>query len=813
MNITDIIINKRLFNMKKLDQILMLCAVAASLSACEKKSVEVPAPVIQLGQTEVVLESDGAAVSVGYLVENSIDGASVVVSEDADWLTVSQDKVRTLEFSASANETGDVRTADVMVSYDGAEDVVISVSQLCYESPLTIVPHEVSATSIKFSVETTNPELTWIPLVASKENFESFMSMDALFEDDMEYFRYVAGNYEVSLEEYLSEMLTTGSEANINFGGLKPEADYVLYVYGLTAEGRRTTDIVSHYFTTTQPYDGDITFSFEVIEEDHIMEFTITPSHTGVPYYCGVATEATVNQWKDAYGTDDLRTAIQKGDIDAGINEYLEWGFIEGPEDYYYMYNESDVMDYGWEECEASTKYIIYAAKWDETCQLIGEVSFYEYVSKGVEPSDNKITVEVGTVTQSSAEAIVTTTNDDRYVVMPVKSSEIAGLSDEELFAYLYGAYDYLLGEYCYVGSNTKSFARMHPDTEYTFLAFGYEAKTRTTEFSKATFKTLPTGDPAECTFEFNVEPDTDYAWVEVTPSDKGHYYHWLVYPASYTVEDARNYISMMISELYENDSAAFASWELSQGDESTTVWDLYPDTEYKVGAVIMDYETGEFLNEMVFSEPFKTLPVTYADITVNVIRGKYFDIAALVAAGHTEYSNFLADGDAIMSVTVTTEGECSEFYYDIYNNDLMDEDTYPDDIFYEGLWYGAYAENATFVVPYDKVQTLVAVAYDMKYEPSRLYREVFTLTKEGASPVEEFQTAATSSVKTLSDTSVQIPVTARIDRRQAVDVRLEEMKVAAKAGIETFRREAARQDVEKRNELRRKITRQIDIK
>lgn len=799
--------------MKKLDQILMLCAVVAGLSACDEKPAEVPVPVIRLGQTEVVLDSDGAAVSVGYLVENAVDGESVVVTADADWLSVGQDKVRTLEFSASANDTGDVRTVDVTVSYKGAEDVVVSVSQLCYESPLTIREEEVSATSIKFSVLTEDPELTWIPMVATKETFESFISMDALFEDDMEYFRYVAGNYEVSLEEYLSEMLTAGSEENINFTGLKPETDYVLYVYGLTADGRRTTDIVSHCFTTTPPYDGDITFSFEVTEEDHIMEFTITPSHTGIPYYCGVATEATVNQWKEACGTDDLRTAIQKGDVEAGINKYIDWGFIEGPEDYYYMYTESDVMDYGWEECEASTKYIFYAAKWDETCQLIGEVSSYEYVSKGVEPSDNIISVEVGAVTQSSAEAVVTTTNDDQYVVMPVKSSEIAGLSDDELFTYLVEAYDYLLGEYCYEGNRTKSFTRMHPDTDYTFLAFGYEAKTRTTGFTRATFRTLPTGDPAECTFSFHVEPDTDYAWVEVTPSDKGHYYHWLIYPASYTVEDAKNYISKVISERYENNYAAFASWELSQGDEGTTAWDLYPDTEYKVGAVIMDYETGEFLNEMVFSEPFKTLPVTYADITINVTRGKYYDLAALVAAGHTEYSEYLADGDAILSVTVTTEGECSEFYYDIYNNDLMDDVKYPDDIFYDGLWYGAYKETATFVVPYDKAQTLVAVAYDLKYEPSRLYREVFTLTSDCASPVEEFQSAATSSVKALSQASVQIPVTSRIERKQISDAGLEAKKVAAKAGIEALRKEAARQDVEKRKALRQKITRQAVIK
>ena len=232
---------------------------------------------------------------------------------------------------------------------------------------------------------------------------------------------------------------------------------------------------------------------------------------------------------------------------------------------------------------------------------------------------------------------------------------------------------------------------------------------------------------------------ESDNAWVEITPSDKGHYYHWMAYPADFTADEVKAFVSDRLENGYEGDVEAFSSWELSQGDEQTTVWDLIPNTEYKIGLIIMDYDTGEFLSDAVFGEVFKTPEVVYADITFDVQFGKYFDIDSLVAAGYTQFEGDYYAGQAIMSIDVATEGDCVEFYYDIYGNDLSDTVVYPDAIFYEGLWYGMYSEHSMVVLEYDTTMTFVAVGYNSDYEPSELYRKVFTLTKDGASPVEEF--------------------------------------------------------------------------
>ncbi len=718
-------------------------ALVFAAVACQEKEPqkeETPSPEIQIQKTEVTLASDGASVNVAYLIENEVEGRKISVANDAEWLTVDTGKARVITLSALINETGAQRHADVTVSYEGAEDVVISVTQDFFVSPLTISISKVTATGVTFSVTTSDESLTWLPMVTYKEGFEYYESADELFQYDLEYFAYLADIRDMTLTEFLETMVASGSMIDVPFDGLQPSTDYVLYAYGVTTDGRRTTDIVHEAFRTEDPYEGDIVFSFEASEDDYILSYTITPSHTGVPYFYGIAPKAKIDAWKSMYN-GDLRAAIQAEEIDAEVNELMELGMISGPEDYFAIYSESNVMDWGYYELTASTSYVIYAVKWDEQCRLSGPVSTYEHTAASIDQSDNQITLKVENVTQSSADAVVTVTTEDPYVVLPIRTSELEGLTDEELFTYLTGEYDYLMGEYTYTGDKTKTYSRMRPDTDYTFLAFGYKAGVMTTsEMDKVNFRTLPAGNPADCTFEFSCEPDVDCAFIDITPSDKGQFYHWLVYPSYYTAEDAKNYIRMLIEYSYEDDFATFASWELSLGDDSATAWDLYPETEYKVGAVIMDYDTGEFLSDVHFSKPFTTLAKTYADLTFDMQYGPYYDLGDLIKAGQTQFEAVLKSGDALMPIKVAVKGDCSAFYYALYANDLSDTETYPDEIFYAGLEGGGKSYPSTnLIVKYDTPMTLVAVAYDYDNNVSQLYRDVLFFTQDGASPAKDF--------------------------------------------------------------------------
>ena len=752
----------------------MTAAVLAALSCNEIKepvNQEEPkpeTPVIQLAATEVALASDGAAVEVAYMIANPVEGQKISVKNDADWLNVSTSKARVLSFSAGLNETGAVREAQVVLSYEGADDVTIDVSQEFFVNPLKITVSDVTATGVIFSVTTTDPEMTWIPMVTYKESFEWFETADELFKNDLEYFDYLADIQDMTRSEFLEMMTAVGSLEDIKLDGLDPSTDFVLYAYGITLEGRRTTDIVSMPFRTEDPYEGDITFTFEVEENDYILNYSIYPSHTGVPYYYGVATKDEVEVWKSKY-SNNLRQAIQTEIIDAEINELMQLQFIKGPEDYYAIYNESNVVDWGYYELKASTTYVLYAVKWDQQCVLTGPVSTYEHTSQAVDQSVNQITLEVTNVTQSSADASATVTTEDPYVIMPIRTSEIAGLTDEEIFVYVTEKYDYIVSEYTYTGDHSKTYSRMRPDTEYVMLAFGYKAGTMTThEMDKVYFKTLPAGDPMDCVFEFSVVPDVDFAFVEVSPSDKGQFYKWLVCPPSYTADDVKYFIDELIRVYYEDDYVTFSSWELSLGDDSANVWDLYESTEYKVAAVIMDYDTGEYLSDVRFSETFTTLEKTYANLEFVMDYGPYYDLGELIMAGQTQFNDMLMYGDALFPVKVKVKGKCSAFYYEIYQNDLTDVDMYPDETFYARLQYeGCTRESSTTAVKYNQYMTFVAMAYDTEGNVTRLYRDLLFFTPEGVSPAEDFIASIKKAPATMKTTSSSEPVQVKAVNRE----------------------------------------------
>lgn len=743
--------------MKTFSKILLSMALVAGLWACQEEP-EIPAPAIKLGQSEVTLNSNGAAVSVAYLVENALEGEKIATSYEAEWLTVNTNKVRTIEISASENPDKEARTATITISYKGAENVTIEVTQSCYDTPLRLEVLDVTAADLYFSVFVNNPEMTWIPMVSSKAYFDSMRSESALFDDNLEYFAYLAEIRDLSLEEYLTEALAVGTIENILFEGLEPNTEYVVYAYGITTKGERTTEVVSQAFTTEDAWDGDLTFEFNVMEENHIMFFDVTPSHTGVPYYFGVAEKSDVEHWMEIYGTTDLREAIQKGEIDANIEVLIEYEFISERGDFYPIFNQTGRLFDEQMPCNGSTDYIFFAAKWNENCDLIGQVSSFEYTSQPVPPSDNQLTLSVTNVTRSSADATVTTTNSDTYVILPVKSSDIEGMSDEVLFEYLTYNYDYLLSEYTYSGNKTRTFRGLEPNVSYTFVCFGYLAGVQTTDYIlREKFSTGRSNDPNDCTFEFEISADTEEAWVQVTPSDDGHHYYWNIFDVRYDAQGVKDYITdVIIDEWYEGDFAAFASWRLDQGVASETILGLYPNTEYRVAVVIMDYESGEFLSDVTFSEPFRTKEVEYADIEVSVDFEPYFDIQELVSAGYRNYREYLQYGDALLPATINIRGDYSVYYYTIYGGDLSDPEAYPDSIFIEYLPQdGCYYDSTLFTLTYNEddpygtpeIYTMCAIAYDHNGRFSHIFRRPFACMKGGGASPDIFFDPTTRSM------------------------------------------------------------------
>ena len=726
-------------------RILSCAAVAISVllaASCVEEKPDM-GPEVRLSSVSVVLSPDGAAEKIVYEITGSGSEEKVSVSYDADWLTVDASKVRIIEVSATRNDTGADRDASFIVSYPGTEDIQVSVSQPAWQAPLTLTVLETEATKVKFSVQTADDDLTWVGQVVGKEWFDEMESDEAIFQEDLAYYSYEASDRNISLQDYLKTIINKGSFGNLEYKGLDPESDYVLYVYGLSYDGERTTDIYSAEARTLPPYDGPVTFDIAVSETDNVMDITVIPDHDGVYYYWNIMDKATYDGW--AAKTGDDPKAVFQAYIDWNIQDLIDYEYLSTRYEYYEWYSDINQVNSQF-ECMALTEYIIFASKWDEECMLTGEPEYVWHMSGDVAPSDNVITVTIGDdVDQSSFFVDVKTTNNDPYVMIAEPSEFMEGMTDDEIYAHLmedYGTWGIL--NFVFEGSLSGRMTGLEPDTEYTMVVFGYKAGKQTTAMQKFTVRTLPAGPAEDCKFDFELlEAGSNSLKVTVTPTDAAHYYYWYAYKADVTADEVKQDIIELINGAYYGDMYEFTYYELSQGESTSTISFLAPETEYRVAAVVMDEETGDFLADVIFSEPFSTGEADYADITVTLTYDKFYDGDDLYEINPDAGAQYR--GYAMVPVTLQIEGDYKSYYYTMfeYQTGLEDPEKFPDAMLYETLvYYGVYyAETVNFRAPWNKTVMLAAMAIDDEGRYSRVYRQKCQFKKYNAADINDLFT------------------------------------------------------------------------
>ena len=723
-------------------KVLFIIATLLTVFSCVEPTIGIERR-IELSQTDVVIGAQGATVKVVYQVTGAQTGAEVTVSNDADWLTVSTEKARLIELTADRNVTGENREAVVRVSYQDYEEVEISVSQTIWEDPITLTLEGTESTTVLFSVQTLDSELTWVGQVVGKEWFEDMESDEQIFQEDLSYYSLEAQNQGVPLSDYISTILNKGSYQNLKYKGLDPSSEYVIYVYGLTAEGERTTEIYSVGATTQPPYDGPITLEVEITEENNILDVTVTPSHDGVYYYWNLMDRDTYEGYAAQHGDDPVK--VFQAYVEWDIQDLIDYEYLTTRAEYFEWYSDINQVNSQF-ECMALTDYIVFACQWDENCIFTGEPTYVWHTSADVAPSDNVITVFVGDdVDQSSFFVDIKTTNNDPYVMMAEPSVFMEGMDEDHIYAHLledYGAFG--LNYYVFEGDVAGRMTGLQPDTEYTLVVFGFKAGKKTTAMQTFKVKTLSAGPAEDCTFDFELDKaESNTLHITVTPSDAAHYYYWYVYSPDTTADQVREDITNIINKSYYGDMYEFSYYELSQGKSSGNIPFLAPETQYKVAAVVMDPRTGEFLADVIFSEPFSTGEENYSDITITATFDKFYNGDDLYAVNPNAGAQY--QGYAMVPVTVTIDGEYNSYYYTIfeYVTGLEDPAKYPDAALYQTLvYYGVnYAQSVNFRAPWNKAVVIAALAIDKEGRYSRVYRQKYTFKKYAASPISDLLT------------------------------------------------------------------------
>ena len=708
-------------------------ALAMLLVSCEKEPVAETSN-ITIYVDELEAKPEGDSLRVNFSIAQPIEGVSLDVKCDAGWVRVDVVAASFFDITVAQNSSAEERTATLDLVY-GNEHKSLILRQQPWVAPIAVEVVDVEATAVTFSVETLDDQTTWIGQVVDKVWFEE-MTEEDIFNEDMRYYNTMAEERGVSLEEYLATVLSKGSHSNIRMAGLDPEWEYVVYVYGMTPAGERTTAIYAKAFTTEAPYQGnDVTFDFDITVERAIAHIAITPSHEGVAYYNNLI---TYEDFETLYGKD-INVAADAVIADM-IEDYAAWDYTLAET---FEYN-TDYLATSYEfEGMANTKYIAFAFKWNEQCERLSEVSFEEFEIGTIEPSDNKLSMEISDVTQSTFYVEVTTTNDDPYAIFAIPTKEIGKMRDDaEIFNYILSNYgtSYLYN-YIFNGNIEGTFSGMEADTEYAVLLFGYEAGTLTTKITRENITTLKAGDIDACIYDIEISDiDDREARVTINPSDYSIWYYWNVFEADATEEEVKAYIESTLNGYYYGDYWEFSYYELAQGKVESRLSQLTPNTDYKIVIVPMHADRFIYMGSMREGGYFTTNEAIIADISIWAGFDAYYDGDEVYAINPQYFSNY--QGQVILPMSVEIDGEYGGYLYTIftYQEGLEDPEQFSDDTLINNLYnVGASWSPAYFRGQWDVEMMIAAVAFDKAGNPSPVYRERFICTREGAGDAQEF--------------------------------------------------------------------------
>lgn len=693
------------------------------------------APKFIINEKEVEVDAEGGFAKVTYTIENGIPGTPIEFKEECEWI----DQFNTMtageiQFSVDANEVEEPREALVTAVYSGIEQS-FTVKQKEMQPEFSIEIENVTEFDVTFGVYPRDKELTYVARVAEKSYFEEMGSDENVFNKNMEYFQSLAEQAGVSIYEVLEIALMKGDITGQNVPGLDPNTEYYLYCYGLSPAGEMLTGITNYLFKTNMVDQVAMDFSFDIQTDGPDAIMTVSPSDDQQTYYYNVVNKAAIEEAGmtiEDYLQEDIDFQRQVGEM-FGIpaEEMLKNVLCTGKQFHEYT------------DLAAEAEHFAAAAAFTADGWICSEVVTESFTTGAVEPSDNQIAIEIGVVNMDRAKIKVDVTNNDPYLFFVDKTSTWSGLSDEEIMETITTEYD--VSQNVFSGDKEFEVSGLTAETEYSVFVFGYKAQVITTGLTKASFTTSEAStDPSTLQFEFTVEnikvKGADIT-IKGTPETAG--YLWDITPANVTADQIIDNINATVDMYLRFGLAAsraeYMASVVSRGTVNASYKNLASNMEYRLYAIGIYDETGEFATDVIFSDTFKTLEETETALRMNV-EYKYYEADDLVE--YTDRAERYPGYIALRMKADFTGGAYGNFRYTCYEGNFMDPDVTSDDVVIENLNNSGQnvLECVIFYPNRDSQHTILGYAEDLNGNMAPVFRKLIeSFPEEGLSDPETY--------------------------------------------------------------------------
>lgn len=324
---------------------------------------------------------------------------------------------------------------------------------------------------------------------------------EALFEDDMFYFKRGAEYDGITLQEYMQQWQVLFSDVTrVNWTNLRPANREVVYVYGIEfnedfTDCTRVTDVFWVLIDPPLAELGDAQFDVTYAVDGAEVELSVKPRD-----WDGLYTVQFFNANEDLYYdasqdvTDDYVRSVAEGwismfgnNLDGGVSveDILAFTCERGEQRLSY-------------ELDSYTLYtvLVYAVEEvDGFYQMVSRPQVINFSTEEVQPSDMTIDITLDNLYVRICDLRITpSVDDENYVMLISPMSYIKrDYTDEDLIE---AALDtYVSFAYIFRGEMTARINTLYPETEYIVITFGYSGGVVTTPVFKRVFTTQAEGE------------------------------------------------------------------------------------------------------------------------------------------------------------------------------------------------------------------------------------------------------------------------------------------------------------------------------
>lgn len=585
----------------------------ALISGCQEK--ESPATTeLKLESSTLNVPAEGGDAVMNYTVTNPIEGAKINAGSQAGWLhDFDCSEEGRIRFIVDENpEVGQTRTATVTVSYnDGTieDEFTVLQGEGVEKAPFEITIDEVGMDYAIATIAPLDPEMTWHALAYDAWVFdEEGRPIEQCVEEFLNAYAFVASMAGMDFETFMeTDILCTGTET-LPFEQLSVGTKHYIMAIGIDAKGTILSDAVLEPFTTEGIDMQDITFevSFDVDGVNGTLH-TI-PSDNNVRYYTDIKLKSDwpdgpdIQGWLQTYMWQESILGISR---EEAINKISSYG--DATKEYY---------------LDKETDYYAFAVAINEQGIICSDAEVVEFTSGTVPPSDNTFMINVIEEGADYVDYEVIPSNNDyySYAVSPV--SEWDGMTDEEYVRqYISTGMNLILMDMkTTFGENSFTESGLAPNTDYYIFVFGYEQQTITTEITKMKVSTVGADNPEDLTFTFETSNITSTSVdVKVVGTPSQALYYWDIAEASASADDIRTAIDARaqhfidigympdLATLFQQYGTRGTAEEQGKSNYEFSYNSIEPGKEYKLYAVGIYDETGEYATDFFFSEPFTT--------------------------------------------------------------------------------------------------------------------------------------------------------------------------------------------------------------